>query len=65
MRISLILLTLVSILGCKDTKKNDEPKETRGELMERIEREKERKTTEQVYNSNPGIAWGRHSKGAV
>ena len=46
MRISLILLTLVSILGCKDTKKNDEPKETRGELMERIEREKERKTTE-------------------
>ena len=52
MRIPLILLTLVSILGCKDTKKNDEPKETRGELMERIEREKERKTTEQVYNSN-------------
>ena len=44
MRISLILLTLVSILGCKDTKKNDEPKETRGELMERIEREKERRT---------------------
>ena len=46
MRISLILLTLGSILGGKDTKKNDEPKETRGELMERIEREKERKTTE-------------------
>ena len=46
MRIPLILLALVSILGCKDTKKSDEPKETRGELMERIEREKERKTTE-------------------
>ena len=46
MRMPLILLTLVSILGCKDTKKNDEPKETRGELMERIEREKERKTLE-------------------
>ena len=46
MRISLILLTIVSTLGCKDIKKNEEPKETRGELMERIEREKERKTTE-------------------
>ena len=44
MRISLILLTIVSTLGCKDIKKNEEPKETRGELMERIEREKERRT---------------------
>ena len=43
MRISLILLTIVSTLGCKDIKKNEEPKETRGELMERIEREKERR----------------------
>ena len=46
MRISLILLTIVSTLGCKDIKKNEEPKETRGELMERIEREKERRTPE-------------------
>ena len=46
MRISLIFFTLVFILGCKDTKKSEEPKETRGELMERIEREKGRKTAE-------------------
>ena len=46
MRIFLILLTLVSLLGCKDTEKNEEPKETRGELMERIEREKGGKTAE-------------------
>ena len=46
MRISFILLTIVSTLGCKDIKKNEEPKETRGELMERIEREKGGKTAE-------------------
>tara|TARA_A100001388_G_scaffold222110_1_gene172862 strand:- start:226 stop:384 length:159 start_codon:yes stop_codon:yes gene_type:complete len=42
MRISLIPLALIFILGCKDTVENDDPKVTvtRGELMERIEREK-------------------------
>ena len=48
MRISLLLLTLVSILGCEDTDENDEPRETRGALMERIgtEKEKEKETAE-------------------
>ena len=56
MKISLILLTLAFILGCKDTGENDKPdkpRETRGALMERIEREKGRVNTEQVGNPNP------------
>ena len=50
MRISLLLLSLVSILGCEVTDENDEPRETRGALMERIgtekEKEKEKETAE-------------------
>ena len=46
MRISLLLLTLVSLSGCKDTDKKGEPKDTRGALMERIEKEKEKETAE-------------------
>ena len=46
MRISLLLLILFSLGGCKDTNKKDEPKDSRGALMERIEKEKEKETTE-------------------
>ena len=46
MRIGLLLLTLLSLSGCKDTNRKDEPKETRGALMERIEKEKEKETAE-------------------
>lgn len=46
MRISLLLIALVSIIGCKDTDENDEAKETRGALMERIGKEKEKETAE-------------------
>ena len=46
MKISLLLLTLVSLSGCRDTDKKDEPKDTRGALMERIEKEKEKETEE-------------------
>ncbi len=42
MRISLLVVTLLSIVGCEDTDENDEPRETRGALMERIETEKEK-----------------------
>ena len=44
MRISFLLLPLFSLGGCKDTDKTNEPKETRGALMERIEKEKEKET---------------------
>ena len=46
MRISLLLLTFLSLSGCKDANRKDEPKETRGALMERIEKEKEKETAE-------------------
>ena len=42
MRISFLLLPLFSLGGCKDTDKTNEPKETRGAIMERIEKEKEK-----------------------
>tara|TARA_A100000164_G_scaffold263563_1_gene235416 strand:- start:124 stop:315 length:192 start_codon:yes stop_codon:yes gene_type:complete len=42
MRISLLVVTLLSIVGCEDTDENDEPRETRGALMERIGTEKEK-----------------------
>ena len=44
MRISFLLLILFYLGGCKDTDKTNEPKETRGALMEGTEKEKEKET---------------------
>ena len=46
-----MLLTFISILGCKDTDENVDRKGARGELMGMIGRENGRETTEQVGNA--------------
>ena len=56
MRISLLLLSLVSILGCEVTDENDEPRETRGALMERIGTEKEKEKEKEKGKRNRRIS---------